>query len=60
MKSRVKDFIAIKTILWNDGMTVALAWFNNDVLVINNCTNKRIRNLIKKINNSKNHILENY
>ena len=38
MKTRVQSFIANKKVLWNEGMTVALAWFEDDTLIINKGT----------------------
>ena len=50
MKARIKEFLGTKNVLWNEGKTVALAWFDNNVLVINKGTNTKIRNLIKELN----------
>ena len=58
MKTRVQSFIANKKVLWNEGMTVALAWFEDDTLIINKGTNSKIRELIKNVSENRFEIKE--
>ncbi len=46
MEERIKQFLVKKSILWNKGKTVALAWFERDELVISRNANEKIRAMI--------------
>ena len=53
MKKNIERFLSAKSILWNEGKAVALAWFNEEKIVINKGTNLKIRSLIKELNSNK-------
>lgn len=53
MGKRIEKFLLAKSILWNSGMTVALAWFEDNTIVINKGTDSRIKNKIKEVNSGK-------
>ena len=40
MEERIKLFLEKRSILWNEGKTIALAWFENDELVISRNANE--------------------
>ena len=49
MEERIKLFLEKRSILWNEGKTIALAWFENDELVISRNANEKIRKAIVNI-----------
>ena len=49
MEARIKLFLENRSILWNEGKTVALAWFERDELIISRNTNKKICELIIRV-----------
>ena len=46
MEARIKLFLENRSILWNEGKTIALAWFERDALVISRNANEKIRTMI--------------